>query len=398
MRHTRALAERLTYTDLRFTLVPTGPCTLPNDLGSTLRGALGHALREMACPHTCPLPSADRRWSCSARAFCAYADWFEPVTRPDESPDGSSAADVPRGFVLRPSLSPGRAFDADSPLRFTVRLFGRVAVDAPRVVGAVARMAQVGLGRASPVRAAEASWDAVRAAAQAHAATPAEQGLLERIAVHAPGRARFELTRVDDAVGRCLWVPGARSVEAPTALAVLRPDFAPSPAARLFVRLESPLWVRGYDRRAPVFDVLREVVLRRIRDVAAYWHGCTAPPDDDEGHAPVRLDTLGLQSRRWHRFSTDQGRKVEQRGLTGTLVLRGPDLGRHLWWLEAAQALHLGKDTAFGLGRVRWSLDDGETFHDGIDVRAVERGAGDRGLDRPARALGDGGSGEPGPT
>ncbi|MFZ4760570.1 MAG: hypothetical protein ACOYLX_20585, partial [Burkholderiaceae bacterium] len=146
MRHTRVLAERLTYTDLRFTLLPDVPCILPPDLGSTLRGALGHALRDMSCPRTCPLPAAGQTWSCAHRALCAYSDWFEPVRRPAESPDGSNAADVPRGFIVRVPPNSARAEGARDPLCFTVRLFGRVAADASRVVAAVARLARIGLG------------------------------------------------------------------------------------------------------------------------------------------------------------------------------------------------------------------------------------------------------------
>jgi hypothetical protein len=398
MRHTRALAERLTYTDLRFTLLPDVPCILPPDLGSTLRGALGHALRDMSCPRTCPLPAAGQSWSCAHRALCAYSDWFEPVRRPAESPDGSNAADVPRGFIVRVPPNSARAEGARDPLCFTVRLFGRVAADASRVVAAVARLARIGLGPSTLETPDEGAWLELRSAASKLSGTPSERALLERLSVHLPGRATFELARVEDALGRCLWVAGAQALVAPVSLPVLPPDFADREAERVLLHLETPLWIRGSDSKAPSFEALRVVALRRIRDLAAYWHGLTGPVDPDDAPSKVTVETLGFESKRWYRFSTDQGRKVEQRGLTGTLVLRGPELGRHLWWLEAARALHLGKDTAFGLGRVRWSLDERETLHDGIDVRAHERGAGDRGLDGPARAAGDGGSGEPGPA
>ena len=388
MHHTRALAARLTYCDLRFTLTPRDRITLPPDLGSTLRGALGHALRDTACPHACPLPSPGVSWACGHRALCAYADWFEPVARPAESPSWASTADLPRGFVVRPARSIGRVFSPESPVRFTVRLFGRVASDAPRVIGAVARMARVGLGAPDADPAAIDAWAPLRAAALKVPVRAANRPLLERLRVHEPGRAELELTRVDDVTGRCLWSPGAAQVDAAVSLPVLPRDFVANPAGGLDLVLESPLWLRQSGAEAPTFADLRDVALRRIRDIGAYWHGLTAPDDSDLG-PELTLEALEIRSKRWFRFSADQGRKVEQRGVTGTLRLSGPGLQAHQWWLAAAAVLHLGKDTVFGLGRLRLAVTRGGEADDRRDLRPPEPSPEPGGLDNPEGLAGD---------
>jgi|GEM_PF-473356 len=385
MLHTRALAEQLYFCDLRFTLTPLEPCELPSDLGSTLRGALGHALRDTACPRACPLPSLTAPWDCTHRALCAYSDWFEPVPRPPDSPSAGPLADVPRGFVLRPAPNRSRIYTPEQPLRFTLRLFGRLVTEAPRVVTAVARMALVGLGAASPTSADAAAWQRLRAAGARIPPRSAHRPLLERLRLHDAGRAEFALTQVEDTAGRVLWTPSDAALRAPETAWVLPRAFVPESLDTIDVILETPLWLRHTPTDAPSFDDLRDVALRRIRDIAQFWHGVCAPADDTLGGDDVSVQADDLRSKRWFRFSADQGRKIRQMGVAGTLRLTGSGLRDHLWWLTASQELHLGKDTVFGLGRLRLrAVGGGEGDADERhDLRTHESGAGAGGLADP---------------
>src|SRR5713226_10776772 len=80
----------------RVTFIAKQPLDLPSYLGSTLRGAFGHAFRAIACPGMhgdCPVPTQ-----------CPYHLIFE--TSP---PPGSEALrthdEIPRPFVIAPGDS-----------------------------------------------------------------------------------------------------------------------------------------------------------------------------------------------------------------------------------------------------------------------------------------------------
>src|SRR2546430_1927274 len=120
---------------------------LPGYLGSTLRGAFGHAFRAVACPsrinEPCPVP-----------AQCPYHLIFE--TSP---PPGSEALrthdDIPRPFVIAPAdlqQSDGdgqvrRAFQREDEVSFELILIGRAREFFPYFVVALREVNNMGRGR-----------------------------------------------------------------------------------------------------------------------------------------------------------------------------------------------------------------------------------------------------------
>src|ERR1700724_3263608 len=101
------------------------PLDLPGYLGSTLRGAFGHAFRAVACPsridEPCPIP-----------AQCLYHLIFE--TSPPPGSDALRTHDeIPRPFVIAPADSPRvgsdeqarRIFQRGDEVSFELALIGR---------------------------------------------------------------------------------------------------------------------------------------------------------------------------------------------------------------------------------------------------------------------------------
>ena len=97
---------------LRFHFQAVDPVKFPSDgAANTIRGALGYALRQVAC--RC---GADQHG-----AGCAYARTFEPRQVADAGPSGF--ADYPRPFVLRARHLDGRTFCPQTPFNFDMHLF-----------------------------------------------------------------------------------------------------------------------------------------------------------------------------------------------------------------------------------------------------------------------------------
>jgi Domain of unknown function DUF83 len=98
---------------------------LPAYLGSTLRGAFGHAFRAVACP-------APRGLDCPAPAQCPYHLIFE-TSPPPGSESLRTHDDIPRPFVIAPTdlqqagddEQVRRAFQRGDEVSFELVLIGR---------------------------------------------------------------------------------------------------------------------------------------------------------------------------------------------------------------------------------------------------------------------------------
>ncbi len=121
-------AATLESTRLTLTFTPDRPWAPGPELGNTLRGAFGAAVRGVACVRPGQVCEA-----CSEHGICLYPGWFEGP---------SNAA---RPFALRVAWPAGERVSEQRPIRVGLAFFGCV----PRpslVTEALHRMARKGLG------------------------------------------------------------------------------------------------------------------------------------------------------------------------------------------------------------------------------------------------------------
>jgi hypothetical protein len=111
--------------------------------GNTIRGALGHSLRRMACKPECTDAKV-----CPVRSECLYAQLFEGEAA--GAARGSGFGDIPRPFVLRVEQN-------DRRLQITLHLFGNDAHVRDGFAQALRSIADEGLGASR----AAASVDAI---------------------------------------------------------------------------------------------------------------------------------------------------------------------------------------------------------------------------------------------
>ena len=310
------------YGSYRFTSVLEGDALLPEYKGSTFRGAFGHALKRVVC--------ALRREDCAdclLRGKCIYAFVFETPLSEQEShavPRTRIAA-PPHPYVIEPPETAQTRYRNGDAFDFTLILFGRANDYLPYFIYAFDQMGRLGLGRAvDGKRAAFALRDVT---AEGKIVYAAGDGKI------LPGNFCRELSTV----------PGENA----------------DGCSSLELTLHTPLRLK-YENRLEAklpFHVLVRAMLRRVSSLCRYY-----------GDGEPQLDYRGLVARAqgvatessticwfdWKRYSNRQDQSMLMGGMVGRAVYAG-DLAEFLPLIRFCERVHLGKQTAFGLGRISFT-------------------------------------------
>ena len=328
-----------------------GVSDLPAFLGSTLRGAFGHALKEAVC--VMEHRDCER---CMVADRCIYPYLFETPAPPDvRQLRGQQRA--PHPFILTPpvpdfetrrvwsvpaadatgqstatmrTVAPSeqrRRLAAGDELEFGLLLMGRATEYLPYIVYAVSEMARRGLGA---------------------------------------NRSRFELSDVSliDGTGakKVIYSGESQRITVPKEAVSNLSDLVQSrldqtdARDRLKLRFLTPTRIRveGDLQTGLSFELLARNLLRRISMLAAV-HG-RAPLELDyraliERAATVMTHSSELRWRDWERYSNRQKTKMKLGGFAGEIEYEGECMGEFLPLVIAGEILHVGAGTGFGLGR-----------------------------------------------
>ena len=309
------MLDRFRYVALDVTMTAEAAAQLPPYKGSTLRGAFGHAFRRVACPfRACP--------PCLVPKTCPYTYIFETPPR-DAAGWFARYPAVPHPFIIEPPADDRTAFAAGDPMTFGLVLVGRAIEFAPYFVVALREMARTGLGR---------------------------------------GRARWRLTRIADRApgASVVLYDGAaddeRLLASPT---IMRGGDSANPLAPAGVvvtlRFETPTRLRydGHLTDKPEFHVLVRNLLRRLSALAACHCGFTLELDFRDlvrRAEAVATQNADLRWVDWERYSARQDARMTLGGFVGTATFAG-DLAPFAPLLRLGEVVHVGKGTAFGLGK-----------------------------------------------
>ncbi len=304
------------YLRLRFVLRSEENAFLPPFKGSLLRGAFGHALRRSLCSQGPGQECQD----CFLRRACLYTRLFETFIEGEPPPFLKGLRTSPRPYVFEP-VTEATDFEPGDALVFDLLLFGQATDLAAHALLAVERMARAGLGaRRAPF-------------------------VLDRAGAFQPGGG---------------WLEIYQDGRASPALANVAPRF-PSGAAveeRATLHFLTPtrLQVQGRLLEEPGFRPLVFAMLRRTLELA-WFH---LPGVELDWHfrplldlaSQVRVTASGLRWQELQRYSNRQQRTIDLDGFVGALEIEG-DLAPFGPLLRTAEVLHLGKETTFGLGRMK---------------------------------------------
>jgi hypothetical protein len=386
-------------------------CSLPAFLGSTLRGAFGHALRDTVRV----IDRADCD-GCSSAGPCAYHYLFEtPVPPRVTQLRGQREAPVP--FILSPpvvhnpvkrvwrmpavraassaagSVDPSSSLNGsaelggfarnsssaqfeitsvvlpDSPRRFRpgdtlsfdLVLIGRAVELINYVVKAIALMAQRGLGanRAKFELKEVLKAQASRLPGQAEGldprrvSRPLSELISERL-VELTGEGSTEQSSKTALIESTI----AEGLSESTAVArhsSLIPDPQPPiPAVRLRFQTPARIRVNGDLQTELSFELLVRNLLRRVSMLAAV-HGAHALDLDYRSLIDRAKSVVTVKSSlHWwdlERYTNRQNGKLRVGGMIGELEYEGEAIKELLPLLVAGELLHVGTGTSFGLGK-----------------------------------------------
>jgi len=297
------------------------PLDLPGYLGSTLRGAFGHAFRAVACP-------APRGLDCPVPAQCPYHLIFETSPPPD-SEALRTHEEIPRPFVIAPADSEQagsderarRLFQPGDEVSFELVLIGRAQEFFPYFVVALREVNRIGRGR-----------QAVE---------------LRRIDALGPGA---DQSRGVYGASENLVRESAESISIEE-----YSEAAPDGLLTVEFLTQTRLKHEGRFVRTPEFQILFRRLLGRLSSLSRFH--CGAPLAVDfrmiiGKAASIRLLQNETKWIKWQRYSSRQDRRMEWEGIVGRATYEG-DFSPFWKYLRFGQFTHVGHGATFGLGNYR---------------------------------------------
>lgn len=298
------------------------PVQLPDYAGSMLRGAFGHALRQSAC-----MTGEKDCGGCPLIAACPYASLFAPPPPPSHTLQKFNRIPVP--YVIEPPDWGARLIGEGGAFSFHMVLVGRALAQLPLILLAWRRAFARGVG------AGDGTAELMRVV---HCGQSGESE------IHRPETGAIvahpqEITMGIDAT------EGAAQTECTL-------DFTTP------LRLQK----NGHALPAEQLDArtLLMALVRRASLLAEFHADRILTADFGALLAATSgiRDSKRLEWRDWTRFSSRQQQKMTLGGVVGRWTIRGP-ITPFVSFLRLGEWMHVGKETAFGLGRY--------TFHGPAD-------------------------------
>ncbi|MEW6673481.1 MAG: CRISPR system precrRNA processing endoribonuclease RAMP protein Cas6 [Thermodesulfobacteriota bacterium] len=296
-------------------------CRLENDAelpfykGSTFRGVFGRALKKVVCAL-----KLQECGECLLRQRCIYTQVFE--TELAQAPAANARViPPPHPFVIEPPETNQTFFPAGSKFDFSLLLFGKVNQAFPYFLYSFDQMGRIGIGRK----------------------INGERG-------------RFGLESVE-CNGDIVYTSEDQRLKTTNGLQTLRLEAPPESHEhfKIKITIETPLRLKFENRfRADLpFHVFVRGMLRRTSSLLATY-GDGEPDIDYKGLVKraetVRIAASDLSWFDWRRYSFRQDKDMLMGGIVGSVTYEG-GIGEFLPLLDFCAKVHLGKQTAFGLGK-----------------------------------------------
>lgn len=311
------MLDKIYLARYKFTLLPEDEMSLPQYLGSTLRGGFGSAFKKIVC---C---SRDNVCSeCLLKSKCIYSYIFE-TSPPEDSRKLRNLESVPRPYIIDPpAFDSSAVYSPERPLRFYLTLIGRAIDYFPYFIVAFQELGKYGIGKK---------------------------------------RNKFTVQRVD---GEDISVGNSEQVFFPEGKVLNKNYLYSMEDASLQVNTDqnkllnikflSPVRLKSETLQdVPVFRYFFGSLLRRLSSLS-YFH-CNTEFDIDYRDILSKAEEVKIYDNKsrwvdWERYSSRQKSAMKFGGLMGEVIYEG-DLSPFMPYLVFGQWIHVGKNSTFGLGK-----------------------------------------------
>ncbi len=306
------------YGRYSFTCTFETDAALPPYKGSTIRGIFGHALKKVVCA----LKKQDCK-SCLLSSKCIYPNIFEMSPDPGVPAGRKRIASPPHPYVIEPPAEQKTNYYRDDSFNFILLIFGAVNDYLPYFIYAFDQMGQMGIGKKIDGRRASFSL---------------QQVTMEDTVIY---------SKADGRINMPLSLPEL-SIKLPQQASSLN-------NLKLEIKLETPLRLKYQNtlHAELPFHVLTRSMLRRASSLLAFY-GDGEPPLDYRGMVQraeqVRITNSGIKWFDWRRYSNRQEQAMLIGGMIGSITYSG-QLAEYIPLLQFCEQVHIGKQTAFGLGK-----------------------------------------------
>ena len=314
------------------------PIILPPYKGSTLRGGFGYAFKRLVCAlkdRECP--------DCLLKEKCVYSYIFE-TPPPSDTKVMRKYRTAPHPFIIEPPPEKRRGYKPGDEIHFGLTLIGRAIDYLPYFIYTFDELGKIGIGK---------------------------------------GKAKYELREVTND-GKTIYDSASKTLKTfnPVLVSLAVPTLEKSisnypPLAnpqtipplekggqggfqseQLTLDFLTPTRIL-YDSHLTLdleFHILIRNLLRRL-SLLYYFH-CNGDPSDwdfkgmIEKAKDVRVKKQALKWYDWERYSTRQDTRMKMGGFVGNISFEG-NIEPFIQLIKAGEILHVGKGTAFGLGKYR---------------------------------------------
>lgn len=315
------LFEDLRVAKYRFTLqAGEKGLELPPFSSSSFRGAFGHVFKELTCAYKGRPCSG-----CPIQQQCPYTYIFE-TKPPQESKIFKNFENVPRPYVFITEFDQKTDFRPGEQIEFKLLLIGGAIPYLPYFVHSFEILGRIGIGKRKK-----------------------EFKLVHVEQVDMKEQVSYQIYNGDTKMLKSvnLFLTGEDLIQRANKINV----------NRVTIHFETPLRMRYKGRFTdnPQFHLLIRNAVRRISSCLYFHHGKELKMDYTRLFAMaegVHLEKNESHWVDWERYSARQEMKMQLGGIIGQATYEG-ELNGFIPWLVAGQVLHIGKQTAFGLGKYR---------------------------------------------
>ncbi len=303
---------------------------LPYYKGSTFRGVFGRALKKVVCAL-----KYQECGSCLLNSQCIYVRIFE--TDLLKNTKNSRMASVPHPFVIEPPLTIKTDFPAGSYFDFSLLLMGDANKSVAYFIYAFEQMGKIGIGRKINGRRGQFLLESVKC--NGETIYSSENG---RLCID------YDISnKISD-------------IDFMDSLNISQDRMNRTFCLKL--TLETPLRLK-YDNKFQAdlpFHLFVRAMLRRTSSLLnAYGDG--EPPLDYSGLVKraeeVKIADKQLSWYDWQRYSFRQDKKMLMGGITGNITYEGK-LAEYIPLAKFCEQVHIGKQTTFGLGKIKVDVED----------------------------------------